>query len=130
MALRYFRTLPLTHAMSTHHIPSTPPSEASPEDIIQGVNYSVDPGFHPNVTTATTHIAVATQANQNTDNFDGVNLANDGNRHHTSLSQPTNTYPEVPHGPHLHWHTNGECLAFLILLHWFFWNLLPLQRPQ
>jgi hypothetical protein len=62
--------------MLTHHIPSTPPSEASPEDIIPGADHSVDPGFHPNVTTATTAIALVTQAIQNNDDYDVVDLAN------------------------------------------------------
>jgi hypothetical protein len=101
--------------------PSTPPSEAAPEDIILAADHIVDPSFQPNVTTATTHIAVVTQATQNTDNFDGVDLANDDDRHHTPLTPPTNTYPEVPHGPHLPW-CNGECLTFSILFHSIFWQ--------
>jgi hypothetical protein len=60
-----------------------------------------------------------TQATQNTGNFDGVDLANNNNGHHTLLSQPIYTYPEVPHGPHLHWR-NGECIGFSTLLHLFF----------
>ena len=107
--------------MLTHHIPSTTPPEASPEDIILAANHIVDPSFLSNVTTATTHTAVVTQATQNNNNFDGVDLASNGDRHHTPLTQPTNTYPEAPHGPHLPW-CNGECLTFSILLHWFFWQ--------
>jgi hypothetical protein len=118
------------HVMLTHHILLTPPSEASPEEIIPGANHSVDTGFHPNFTTATTAIiAVVTQATQNNDDYHVVNLANDNVWHHTPAPQPTNTSPEVPHGPNLYWR-NGECPGFLILLHTFFWNLLPSQRPQ
>jgi hypothetical protein len=79
--------------MLTHHIPSTPPSEASLEDIIPGANHSVDPGFYPNVTTATTAIAVVTQATQNNDDYDVVDLANNNVWHLTLASQPTYTSP-------------------------------------
>jgi hypothetical protein len=85
--------------MSTHHVLSLSPSEASPEDIIQGAVYSVDPGFDPNVTTATTHIAVVTQGSQTSHYSDAVNLSNDNDWHHMPLSEPIQTSPEVPHGP-------------------------------
>jgi hypothetical protein len=107
--------------MSTHHIQSTPPSEASPEDILLAADHIDDPSFQSNVTTATTHTAVVTQATQNTDNFDGVDLANDNDWHNMPLTPPTNTCPEVPHGPHLPW-CNGKCLSFFYSASFFFWQ--------
>jgi hypothetical protein len=97
--------------MSTHHIPSTPPPNASSEDIIAGVDCSVVPGSHPNVTTATTQIAVVTQGSQLSQYFDAVNLFNDNDRHHMLLSEPAQTPPEVPHSPRFLC-CHGECLAF------------------
>jgi hypothetical protein len=97
--------------MLTHHIPSTPPPDAYPEDIIAGGHCRIIPGSHPNVTTATTQIAVVTQGSQPSQYFDAVDLFNDGDRHHMPPSEPAETPPEVPHGPHFLSH-RGECLPF------------------
>ena len=111
--------------MSDRHIPSTPPSDASDEDIILEANHSVDPCRRRNATSSTTHIAVVTQDSQTSEYFDGVDLTNDDDRHHIPPSQPPITYPEVPHGGIL-LGRHGESPRFFIFLHTLLSNLLPL----